>query len=234
MRGAMAARVRTALLLAVVTAASPAGADEVPESYRLEAENERLAFHLDRTTGEFAVFDKATGAVHFSNPPGGSPTRGVFSSFYGVPGADQVEMNDRDGSVELGQCTVAAIPGGIRATYVLGRPWRPIAVVPQLIAEDRFSDLVSRIADPADRAFVEENYGRFMLERRPVVRPGEASLTAVRPRWWQFWKKAAGEAIDIGNIRTFERQLFGGWRLVSLAPADRERQKALDELEVRH
>jgi hypothetical protein len=235
MRGAMAARVRTALLLAVVTAALPATADEVPESYRLEAENERLAFRFDRTTGEFAVIDKATGTVRFSNPrDAGAAARGVFSIFYGVPGADQVEMNDRDGSVELGQCTVAAIPGGIRATYVLGRPWRPIAVVPQLIAEDRYADLVSRIADPADRAFVEQNYGRFMLERRPVVRPGESAPTAARPRWWQFWKKAAGEAIDIGNIRTFERQLFGGWRLVSLATADRERQKVLDDMEVRH
>lgn len=240
MRGTGMGRVRMALLAAlgvVGTATVLAVADEVPASYALEAENERLAFHFDRSTGEFAVRDKVSGTVRLSNPPdvgAGVPARGVFSIFYGVPGADQVEMNDRDGSVELGQCTVTRIADGIRATYVLGKPYRPVPVVPQLISAERFGELLARIEDPSDRAFVEENYGLFALEQRPVVRPDESSPTAAPRPWWQFWRKTAREAIDVGNIRTFERQLFGSWRLVSLDPAAREVQRTLDDLAVRH
>lgn len=159
--------------------------------FEMVAENEHLALYL-RSDGivEFAVLQKASGNVWYSNPYDRERkevfARGsakamlnaqVIISYFDVN--RQIQMDSHNDSVAHGQHTINLIEGGFRVDYQIGRIWNDQDYMPLVISEERFNErILAHVERERDREFLRSQYVLVELERG-YVDPEPYSIAGV-------------------------------------------------------
>jgi hypothetical protein len=161
-----------ATIVSLIYAASGAIAattTSLPEDMTVAAENEWLVLLVNEVTAEFAVVDKNSGFVWFSNPQAISERETVARgsardvleaqlaiSYYS--GSQKLTMNSHTDSVDYGQFSVEMIPDGVRIEYELGRRWKDEDYVPIMIGSTRFREAILDHLSDSDAEFVLSQY----------------------------------------------------------------------------
>ena len=180
-----------AAALALAVSCSPAFAAAFDLSgFELVAENEHLALYLNEASVEFAVLEKASGEVWFSNPYDRmrkeQVARGsardmlnaqVVVSYYSANRL--LQMDSYNDSVRHGQHVISRIPGGFRIDFEIGRRWQDQHYMPIIISEERFNQrILANIEDERDRKFLRDQYVLFTMEKG-YVDPDSLSILGV-------------------------------------------------------
>ena len=168
--------IRQIVLCAVVAALSlipgaAAAADEslvpeLPRGYELAAENEFLQLYLNEQTTQFAVVNRTSGRVWYSNPNNQKAQEQVLIEYF-TPSDDARTMNNAADSVAYEQFEITPIDDGVRIDYVFGQVWNQEDYVPVLISEARLNEVLASIDNQRDRDFVRKNFVRFTMEEMP-------------------------------------------------------------------
>lgn len=161
-------------LLCVSLAAS--GQAEL-SGFELVAENEHLALYLkDDGVLEFAVLDKASGNLWFSNPYDRERkevmARGAAKATLNAQviinyfeANRLLQMDSYNDSVLHGQYEVHPVEGGFRVDYQIGRVWNNQDYMPLVISAERFNEwILSRVESERDRQFLRSQYVMVELE----------------------------------------------------------------------
>ncbi len=162
------------IILSFFIITSPSQARSELESFELIEENEYLQLYLDETFVEFAIVDKASGDIWFTNPydretketlvRGASKDRlnsQLRISYYVANSRNNLDSyND---SVAHGQYEITKIPNGVRVNYTLGKQWDDDAYLPKIISEDELNKVLEKLS-ARDRRFIEGSYIQFQIE----------------------------------------------------------------------
>lgn len=162
------------IILSLFIITSPSQARSELESFELIEENENLQLYLNDTFVEFAILDKASGDIWFTNPydrenretliRGSSKDRlnsQLRISYYVANSRNTLDSyND---SVAHGQYEITNIPNGVRVDYTLGKQWDDDAYLPQIISEEAFNEILEKLS-ARDRRFIEDIYIQFQIE----------------------------------------------------------------------
>ena len=168
--------------LSVLAAVNAAAAAE-PAGFRLVAENEHLQLLLNEDTTEFAVANKSSRQIWYSNPPDRAQKERIattalkermssqFSISYYTPIDTVNQMNSYTDSVKHGQFAVSEIENGVRIDYTLGKKWTDDQLLPLMVREDRFEELIlDRIEGVKDRELI---LGKYYLISLEDMEPGD-------------------------------------------------------------
>lgn len=162
-------------ITAVILTCAAGSLAHVLPGFSMAAENEYLQLYLNEELVEFAVVDKASGDIWFSNPPdrqeketvvGGTNKLRLNSQLtltYYVSN-QQRQMDSYNDSVLIGQYEIRPIPNGFRVNYDIGKKWLDTDYMPLIITEERFNALLDRMESEADQKFLRKQYALFTLE----------------------------------------------------------------------
>lgn len=162
------------LLIVLLSCGGIVSADSLA-GFSLAAENQYLELYLNEDKVEFAVRQKASGEIWFSNPvdrdkketvAGGSSKQMLNSQLiltYFVSN-QQRQMDSYNDSVIHDQYEIVTIPNGFRIDYDIGRTWQDADYLPSVISEEKFNNLLDRIENEKDRQFLRKQYALFTLE----------------------------------------------------------------------
>jgi hypothetical protein len=153
------------------------GTHAVP-GMNLVAQSDALELYFQPETTEFAVRNKQSGKVWYSNPPDrqedpiASPfEKEVLSSQFSIAFRDRTGRLDTfmnfTRSVQLGQFKAEGIENGFRVTYTLGDMSLGIDALPKLISKKRMEEKVLSKLDKATAQYVSTRY--YPLESNPDV-----------------------------------------------------------------
>lgn len=182
------------LLLATWTLAClcrPAFAAEAGLSgFNVAAENEHLVLYLNESSVEFAVLEKGSGEVWYSNPfdreRKETLARGSAKAMLNAQilityfeANRQLQMDSYNDSVAHGQYEIVPIDGGFRVDYQIGRVWKDSDFMPLVISEERFNErILANVERERDRRFLRDQY--VLVELEPgYVDPDGFSIAGV-------------------------------------------------------
>jgi hypothetical protein len=189
---------------------------DMPLGMDLVAQNDALSLFFDGNTLEFAVQDRHSEVVWYSNPPDRNRmetiARGktkdelgaqLYLRYYTFDNQERV-LDSYNDSIKYGQYQVSMLPNGIRIDYVIGKKWEDNAILPVLLGKQSFDLMLSLIEKPADLKTIASNY-------RPValISLGDRDITE-------------------GTVR---REKVHGFTVISIADADMPLLAEVDELE---
>ncbi|MFW6269223.1 MAG: DUF5696 domain-containing protein [Bacillota bacterium] len=129
----------------------------------LKAENEFLSLFIDPKTTAFAVADKKTGEVWFSNPnSGGSQSASdIMSQFainYYSQKGQRYRRDNYNYSTEFEQHEVEKIDNGVKLKYNIGKKWDDDDYLPRIISKKRFEDLILDDLSESDGDLLLQDY----------------------------------------------------------------------------
>jgi len=162
-------------IVAVIIAWGGVASADAPAGFTMVAENEHLELYLNADIVEFAVLEKASGEMWFSNPVdreqketvvGGVNKQRLNSQLtltYFVSN-QQRQMDSYNDSVLLEQHEIIPLSNGFRVDYDIGKKWLDTDYLPLIIAEDRFNQFLDKIESASDRQFLRKQYALFTLE----------------------------------------------------------------------
>lgn len=154
------------------------------------AENEHLVLYLNERSVEFALLEKGSGEVWYSNPYDRERkerlARGSAKAMLNAQvlityfeANRQLQMDSYNDSVAHGQHTIHPIEGGFRIDYQIGRVWNDEDYMPLVISEARFNErILANVERERDRQFLRSQYVLVELEEG-YVDPDPFSLAGV-------------------------------------------------------
>lgn len=140
-------------------------------------ENDSLIFYLNSDNAAFAVQDKKTEDVWYSNPPDWQNKEKVADGSYrGFIGSqlilqyyttdDQSKlMNTYSDSIEYEQFEIEEIDHGFRVEYKLGKEWDMRDWIPLIVTEESFAEILAEL-DESDRQFLLDQYSLVTLDEK--------------------------------------------------------------------
>ncbi|MFW6288089.1 MAG: hypothetical protein ACOC2J_04990, partial [bacterium] len=142
----------------------------VVDGFEIINENQYLNLYVNKETTEFAVQDKNTGEIWYSNPPDrdemevkvrGSSLDAMASqlsfSYYTESDRERT-MDSYNDSVRHGQFTIENIENGFRVDYQFGREWEDEDYMPTIISKETFDTVVTKNLSESDASFLEEQF----------------------------------------------------------------------------
>ncbi len=155
-------------------------------------ENENLEFWINEFTGVYAVVNKKTGQIYFSNPYDVASSQGSTSTKQSILSQIHIKYVDNGQTKDMysykdavlnEQVKVKRIKGGVRVEYVIGNEATK-KLVPRLISEKNFRELL--LAPMAEAIGGTHNYNRFekFYERQDVsAATSEATRLSILKRF---------------------------------------------------
>ena len=146
----------------LATAAGPLPARDL-DSFAMVAENAYLRLHVDRSTANFALEDKASGAVWHSNPQDAgrydriaagkerNRLRALLGMSYVRGNGARVAYDSYTDSVLHDQHEIRRIDGGFRVEFRLGRKWLESGLMPRVVDGERFASTVLAAATDSEK-----------------------------------------------------------------------------------
>lgn len=146
----------------LATAAGPLPARDL-DSFAMVAENAYLRLHVDRSTANFALEDKASGAVWHSNPQDAgrydriaagkerNRLRSLLGMSYVRGTGATVTYDSYTDSVLHDQHEIRRIDGGFRVEFRLGRKWLESGLMPRVVDGERFASTVLAAATDSEK-----------------------------------------------------------------------------------
>ena len=124
----------------------------------LAAESDKLKLYVDVKTGVTAVYDKRTGEITYSNPPGADEdgiANGTNKNYmksqlivdYFNTQRLESSFDSYSQSVAFDQLEAEAIPDGVRIKYTIGDTTAKTGIVPMYISKDTLEDVLSKLDD---------------------------------------------------------------------------------------
>lgn len=129
------------------------------DGYDLISENEKLALFMNQTTTEIAVRNKQSGQVWYSNPPDRDFTetlaRGTTKTALGAqiiinyfdPLDNRKIKDNYNHCILYNQFTISPLTNGVRIDYLIGEQVEQKNVLPVIIGEEKFNELLSQMDD---------------------------------------------------------------------------------------
>ena len=163
----------------------------IPDGFTLVAENQYLRLFLEGSTTGFAVQNKESNQLWYSNPlrlaqeekiARGRAKRKLRSQIqinYYAPGDQPRVMDNYNDSVQYKQFQITMLENGVRIDYTLGKEWDDQDFVPVMISRDRFEKMIlGQIEDSAQRQFVKDQYVLVSLIAATAAQQEETEIAA--------------------------------------------------------
>lgn len=210
----------TCLIVALFGLAVGFAAEADLNGFEPVAESDSLVLYLNETTVEFAVLQKATGEVWYSNPydrqrketVAGGTNKTMLNSQLVLTyflANRQAQMDTYNDSVVHGQYSIHRIPNGFRIDYQIGKKWNDEDYLPLVISQARFNELIlDRIESARDRRFIESIYVVVELEKGYVDPDGFSILNVDLDKLLgEYGFKVAGNLRVQDRRRVFQEYL---------------------------
>lgn len=169
------------LLVFVVHTA--AGEPQELADMQLAAENQFLRLYIHPETTEIAVFEKASGAVWYSNPPNWNTletqARGEAKEQLGAQFLITYDRSDRRNrqannytqSISHGLFEIISIPDGVRVEYSLGKKWSDDDYLPVIIEQKKMETEIYVHLSASDLRNFNNRYHLVYLQEHSEIAP---------------------------------------------------------------
>ncbi len=142
----------------------------INEEMEIVAENNYLSLYLDKTTTKFAIKNKESGDLWFSNPPLSEENEDFVSGkakeklneqlriYYDRVGErEDLSLSNLQSSVELGLFEIKNIENGVRINYEFGQKWEEEDFLPKVISEKEMEKIFVELKTK-DKKMIEDNF----------------------------------------------------------------------------
>ena len=173
-------KVRLLLIVFLLITCSVTVSGQMLEEFELVSENRQLKLYINRETTAIAVQKKESGHIWYSNPPqrdtietmarGRTRDRleAQLAISYYTPRDRRHYLNSYTDSVQHDQQEISLIDGGVRIDFQIGQKWDEEDVIPVMISDERFQEMIfDKISSAVDKDLVEDLYRKVSLKEKP-------------------------------------------------------------------